>query len=33
MKIIGKKNAREHSMSKLLHEVAAAGLHVDEDEE
>ena len=28
-----KKNAREHSMSKLVQEVAAAGLHVDDDEE
>ena len=28
-----KKNAREYSMNKLLQEVAAAGLHVDDSEE
>ena len=28
-----KRNAREHGMSKLLQEVAAAGLHVNDGEE
>ena len=28
-----KKNAREHSMNKLLQEVAAAGLHADDGKE
>ena len=28
-----KRNAREHGMSKLLQEVAAAGLHVKDGEE